>query len=62
MTQPSITKDTRPSRPEASPVLELRNLRTAFPGRDAPVTVVNDVSLTLAHGESLAVVGESGSG
>ena len=66
MTQPSISNDTRlthlEAAPDPSPVFELRNLRTAFPGRNAPVTVVNDVSLTLARGETLAVVGESGSG
>jgi oligopeptide/dipeptide ABC transporter ATP-binding protein len=48
--------------PDPSPVLALKNLRTAFPGREAPITVVNDVSLSLARGETLAVVGESGSG
>lgn len=66
MTQPQLSADTQPGAPEAStdqsPALELRNLRTAFPGREAPITVVNDVSLSLARGETLAVVGESGSG
>lgn len=45
-----------------APVFELRNLKTAFPGRDTSIGVVNDVSLGLGRGETLAVVGESGSG
>lgn len=46
----------------ATPYLEIRNLETAFPGHKKPTVVVNDVSLSLARGETLAVVGESGSG
>jgi peptide/nickel transport system ATP-binding protein len=46
----------------APPYLEIRDLRTAFPGNEKPTVVVNDVSLSLARGETLAVVGESGSG
>jgi oligopeptide transport system ATP-binding protein len=42
--------------PEA--VLEIDRLRTEFPG----VVVVDDVSLTVRPGRTLAVVGESGSG
>ena len=61
----SVTEDI-PDRPQAlsdrKSVLDLRALRTVFPGRDGPVTVVNEVSISLARGETLAVVGESGSG
>lgn len=46
----------------SAPILDIRNLRTQFPGEDQPVTVVNDVSLSVRAGETLAVVGESGSG
>jgi oligopeptide/dipeptide ABC transporter ATP-binding protein len=51
-----------------SPLLEVRNLRTAFPGarvgggQREPVHVVDDVSFGLDRGEVLALVGESGSG
>ena len=66
MTQPRTIAGKRPEPADItcdpSPVLELRNLKTAFPGRDTAITVVNDVSLSLARGETLAVVGESGSG
>jgi putative ABC transport system ATP-binding protein len=33
-----------------------------YPGADAPVTVLDDVSLSLGRGETLALTGESGSG
>jgi len=42
--------------------LEIRHLRTTFPGPDGPVAIVDDVSLAVRPGEMLAVVGESGSG
>ena len=42
--------------------LEIRRLRTVFPGPDGPVPIVHDVSLAVRPGEMLAVVGESGSG
>ncbi|AIR84255.1 MULTISPECIES: ABC transporter ATP-binding protein [Erwiniaceae] len=42
------------------PVLSVRNLRVQF--RGSPVTVLDDISLTLHAGETLALVGESGCG
>ncbi len=42
------------------PVLAVRNLRVRF--RGSPVTVLDDISLTLHAGETLALVGESGCG
>lgn len=48
---------------EAPALLDVRGLRKVFRGsRGAEVVAVDDVSFTLAKGESLAVVGESGSG
>ena len=46
----------------AGNALEIRGLRTEFPGAQGPVAVVDDVSLAVREGEMLAVVGESGSG
>ena len=43
-------------------LLEVRDLETAFPGVDGPVTIVDRVSFDLERGEVLALVGESGSG
>ena len=45
-----------------SALLEVRNLRTTFPGGKGPLPVVDDVSFNLTRGEVLAIVGESGSG
>jgi oligopeptide/dipeptide ABC transporter ATP-binding protein len=42
--------------------LEIRRLRTVFPGSTEPVAIVDGVSLSVRPGEMLAVVGESGSG
>ena len=45
---------------DATPVLAVRNLRVQF--RGSPVTVLDNISLTLQAGETLALVGESGCG
>lgn len=44
-----------------TPVLELVGVSRLF-GSDPPVTALRDVNLTVARGESLAIVGPSGSG
>jgi peptide/nickel transport system ATP-binding protein len=44
------------------PLLEVRNLKVEFPTRRGLLTAVNDVSLSIAPGEVLGVVGESGAG
>lgn len=43
-------------------VLDVRALRVEFPGRHGTVTALSDVSLSIAPGEILGVVGESGAG
>ena len=45
-----------------APVLELRALRTEFRAGGAWHAAVRDVSLQVGRNETLAVVGESGSG
>lgn len=45
-----------------APVLSVERLSVAFPGREGPVPVVDDVSFTLEAGQSLVIAGESGSG
>jgi peptide/nickel transport system ATP-binding protein len=46
----------------SEPVLELRNLSVAFPGRHGTATALDGISLTIHPGEILGVVGESGAG
>lgn len=45
-----------------TPVLEVRDLRVEFPGRHGILTALDGVSLQIAQGEILGVVGESGAG
>jgi len=45
-----------------SPVLEVENLVVRFPSDEGEVHAVDDVSLEVAAGETLALVGESGCG
>ena len=46
----------------ANPLLEVRNLRVEFPTRKGTLVAVDDISLSIAPGEVLGVVGESGAG
>ena len=46
----------------ATPILDVKGLKTQFFTRGGVVTAVDDVDLTLAPGEILGLVGESGSG
>ena len=45
-----------------APLLEVRHLRVEFPLRRGSLTALDDVSFTIAPGEVLGVVGESGAG
>jgi peptide/nickel transport system ATP-binding protein len=44
------------------PLLEVKHLRVEFPTRRGVLTAVDDINLTIAPGEVLGVVGESGAG
>ena len=48
------------SAPADSPAFSIRGLTTTFPGAKAPTVVVDDISLFVRRGETLAVVGEFG--
>src|SRR5262250_3113216 len=45
-----------------APLLEVSHLRVEFPTRDATLVAVDDISFSIAPGEVLGVVGESGAG
>jgi peptide/nickel transport system ATP-binding protein len=45
-----------------APLLEVRNLRIEFPTRRGALVAVDDISFSIAPGEVLGVVGESGAG
>ena len=44
------------------PFLEVKNLNVSFPTEDGEVMASQDISFSVALGETLAIVGESGSG
>lgn len=44
------------------PILVARNLTRQFRSGDRTITVLDDVSLSIAHGEFVAIMGKSGSG
>lgn len=45
-----------------APLLAVRDLRVVFDGRRGPLTALDGVSIDIAAGEILGVVGESGAG
>jgi peptide/nickel transport system ATP-binding protein len=53
-----MTHETRSS----EPLLEVKNLSIVFDTRRGPLTAVDEISFSLAPGEILGVVGESGAG
>ncbi len=46
----------------SAPLLEVRNLRVEFPSRRGTLLALDDISFSIAPGEILGVVGESGAG
>ena len=46
----------------SAPLLEVRRLRVEFPTRRGTLVAVDDISFSIAPGEILGVVGESGAG
>jgi peptide/nickel transport system ATP-binding protein len=48
--------------PVKPPILEVKNLSVSFMTRDFELRVIEDLSLTIAPGESYGIVGESGCG
>jgi peptide/nickel transport system ATP-binding protein len=59
---PASSEKPRTAAETAGPLLEVRNLRVEFPTRRGTLVAVDDVSFSIARGEVLGVVGESGAG
>lgn len=47
---------------DKAPLLDVKDLRVAFPGAHGDVDIVDGVSFTIRPGETMGLVGESGSG
>ncbi|HSF26485.1 MAG TPA: ABC transporter ATP-binding protein [Actinomycetes bacterium] len=62
MATQAVTLPSGASLPDTSPLLEVRDLRVEFRTREGVAKAVNGVSYTVDEGETLAVLGESGSG
>ncbi len=57
-----MPSDSPASPAPTAPLLDVRDLRITFAGRDGTLEAVKGISFSLAEGRTLAVVGESGSG
>ncbi|MGY1713467.1 ABC transporter ATP-binding protein [Geodermatophilus sp. SYSU D01106] len=62
MTNLDLSKPTSELAPSGTPLLEVDDLHVEFRTRGGVVNAVNGVSYSLAAGETLAILGESGSG
>ncbi len=67
LTSASLTQKTKNSKLEASnsrrePFLEIESVSKVYPTPTGPYTVLNDVSLNVAEGEFICIIGHSGCG
>ena len=62
MTRPDLSTPPAPGAGLGTPVLEVDDLHVEFRTRSGVVNAVNGISYSLAEGQTLAILGESGSG
>lgn len=62
MTRSSIPRDHLDNAQPIRMLLEVKNLTVEFPGRKGTLRALDDISFSIAPGEILGVVGESGAG
>src|SRR5688572_553567 len=62
MTRPDLSTSPAPGAAFGTPVLEVDDLHVEFRTRSGVVNAVNGISYSLAERETLAILGESGSG
>ncbi len=62
MTRPDISSYPESTAVPGEPVLVVDDLHVEFRTRENVVNAVNGISYTVAEGETLAILGESGSG
>src|SRR5699024_4369470 len=64
LTRLRVRESERPERPtiEAEPLLEVEDLRVAFPAAHGDIDIVDGVSFQVRPRETMGLVGESGSG
>ena len=58
----SVMTDVHTDMAMQAPLLEIRNLTTSLSGEEAPVRAVDGVDIAIGHGETYALLGESGCG
>ncbi|WP_413723999.1 ABC transporter ATP-binding protein [Sodalis sp. RH16] len=58
----ALTPLPAPGQPGDEVILDIKNLRVSFGGRENPAVILDDINLSVRRAETLSIVGESGCG